>query len=219
MITRLLFCTVFAILVCSGCGLIYTQNIQQGNALEQDDLDELYEGMNKRQVLFVLGTPSVMDPFHQDRWDYVQTFSRRGSDMVQRTVTLHFKDDQLTEIIGRDDPFAAAVDETPGDTDEVAQFTKKPEAESDPKDAAQDPPKRDLLSGDPDEVASFTKKPDATNDPHEAALEAAEEDVLADDPDIDFIDERTSEDREYQEDMDVLDQRQDDGLPGPDIDG
>jgi len=188
MITRLLFCTVFAILVCSGCGLIYRQNIQQGNALEQDDLDELYEGMNKRQVLFVLGTPSVMDPFHQDRWDYVQTFSRRGSDMVQRTVTLHFKDDQLTEIIGRDDPFAA-------------------------------PPKRDLLSGDPDEVASFTKKPDATNDPNEAALEAAEEDVLADDPDIDFIDERTSEDREYQENMDVLDQRQDDGLPGPDIDG
>jgi len=59
----------------------------------------------------------------------------------------------------------------------------------------------------------------ATNDPNEAALEAAEEDVLADDPDIDFIDERTSEDREYQENMDVLDQRQDDGLPGPDIDG
>jgi len=79
--------------------------------------------MNKRQVLFVLGTPSVMDPFHQDRWDYVQTFSRRGGDMVQRTVTLHFKDDQLTEIIGRDDPFAAAVDKTPGDPDEVAQFT------------------------------------------------------------------------------------------------
>ncbi len=219
MITRLLFCTVFAILVCSGCGLMYKQNIQQGNALEQDDLDELYEGMNKRQVLFVLGTPSVMDPFHQDRWDYVQTFSRRGGDMVQRTVTLHFKDDQLTEIIGRDDPFAAAVDKTPGDPDEVAQFTKKPEAESDPQDAAQDPAKRDLLSGDPDELASFTKKPDATNDPHEAALEAAEEDVLADDPDINFIDERTAEDREYQQDMDVLDQRQDDGLPGPDIDG
>ena len=85
----------------SGCGLIYKQNIQQGNAIEQDDLDELYEGMSKRQVLFVLGTPSVMDPFTQDRWDSVQTFSRRGGKMVQRKVTLLFKDDLLTEIIGR----------------------------------------------------------------------------------------------------------------------
>ena len=116
MIIRLIFCTVFALLTASSCGLIYKQNIQQGNAIEQDDLDELYEGMNKRQVLFVLGTPSIMDPFHQDRWDYVQTFSRRGSDMVQRTVTLHFEDDLLTEIIGLDDLFSATVDNTSGDS-------------------------------------------------------------------------------------------------------
>ena len=51
-----------------GCNLIYKQNIQQGNALEQEDLDELYIGMNQRQVLFVLGTPSIRDPFHADRW-------------------------------------------------------------------------------------------------------------------------------------------------------
>ena len=186
MITRLLFCTVLTMLVSTGCGLIYKQNVQQGNAIEQDDLDELYEGMNKRQVLFVLGTPSVMDPFHQDRWDYVQTFSRRGSDMVQRTVTLRFEDDVLTKIIGRDDPFSATVDETAGDPDEVALFTKKPEAES---------------------------------DPHEASVDSAEEEVLSPQPDIDYIEERTSEDREYQKDMEVLDQRKDDGLPGPDIDG
>ena len=32
--------------------ITYKQNIQQGNALEQEDLDELYIGMNKRQVSF-----------------------------------------------------------------------------------------------------------------------------------------------------------------------
>jgi outer membrane protein assembly factor BamE (lipoprotein component of BamABCDE complex) len=89
----------------TACNLIYKQNIQQGNALEQEDLDELYVGMNKRQVLFVLGTPSVQDPFQQQRWDYVQTFSRRGGDLVQRTVTLHFQDDLLTEIIGAENEF------------------------------------------------------------------------------------------------------------------
>jgi len=188
MIIRLLFCTVLAMLTCNACGVIYRQNIQQGNAIEQDDLDELYEGMNKRQVLFVLGTPSVMDPFHQDRWDYVQTFSRRGGDMVQRTVTLHFEDDLLTKIIGGSDPFAATVDEGGADPGAVAIFSKKPGSQS-------------------------------GEGPQEAAVDSAEEDVLSPQPDIDYIEERTAEDREYQEDRDVLDQTPDDGPMGPDIDG
>lgn len=152
MIIRLLLCTVLATLVCSGCGLIYKQNIQQGNAIEQEDIDELYEGMNKRQVLFVLGTPSVMDPFHQDRWDYVQTFSRRGNEMVQRTVTLNFEDDVLTEIIGQDNPFEATVDETPDDADEVAAFTKKPanEQAAGPQAATIESAEQAALSVDPD---------------------------------------------------------------------
>ncbi len=188
MIIRLLFFTVFVILVCNGCRLIYKQNIQQGNAIEQEDLDELYEGMNKRQVLFVLGTPSVMDPFHQNRWDYVQTFSRRGGNIVKRTVTIRFENDLLTEIIGRDETFAATLDETPGDEDEVATFTKKP-----------------------------TSKPQA--DPQAASIESAEEEALSTDPDIEAIKERTSEDREYRKNIEILDQTPDDGLSGPDIDG
>ena len=98
----------------SGCNLIYKQNIQQGNALEQEDLDELYVGMNKRQVLFVLGTPSIQDPFQQQRWDYVQTFSRRGNDIVQRTVTLRFDEDLLTEIVGAENVFGETSDSSAG---------------------------------------------------------------------------------------------------------
>jgi outer membrane protein assembly factor BamE (lipoprotein component of BamABCDE complex) len=101
------------LLLGSACGLIYKQNIQQGNALEQKDLDELYIGMNKRQVSFVLGSPSIHDPFHQQRWDYVQTFSRRGGPMVQRTVTLRFEEDLLVEIIGVDKTPSAGDDATP----------------------------------------------------------------------------------------------------------
>ena len=139
MIIRLLLCTVFTVLAASGCNLIYKQNIQQGNAIEQDDLDELYEGMNRRQVLFVLGTPSIMDPFHQDRWDYVQTFSRRGGDIVQRTVTLRFEDDQLTEIIGRDDADYTLVEgESRGDANEIATFTKPVDAQQEAADKAEE---------------------------------------------------------------------------------
>ena len=45
--------SAFTASVSSACGLIYKQNNQQGNTLEQEDLDELYIGMNPRQVLFV----------------------------------------------------------------------------------------------------------------------------------------------------------------------
>ena len=69
MTKRLFLIMLATTLFSTGCGLIYKQNIQQGNAIEQDDLDELYIGMNQRQVLFVLGTPSVKEPFSQNRWD------------------------------------------------------------------------------------------------------------------------------------------------------
>ena len=193
MSNRLLLCLCACLFLGAGCNLIYKQNIQQGNALEQDDLDELYIGMNQRQVLFVLGTPSVKDPFHPERWDYVQTFSRRGSPMVQRTITLRFEDDLLSEIDGHSDPFGAIAANVTGDANEVASFVKSPDKSSDD---------------------------DAEVSPQDATVDSAEEEVLEGvDPDIESIEERTSEDRDYQRDMELLDQTPDDGLSGPDIDG
>lgn len=84
----------------AGCNIIYKQNIQQGNALEQDDLDQLELGMTKNQVSFLLGTPAIHDPFHHDRWDYISTFSRRGGEPVRRLVTLDFENDRLTAMTG-----------------------------------------------------------------------------------------------------------------------
>lgn len=189
-----IFCILISAFIFSGCGMIYKQNIQQGNSIEQDDLDELYEGMNQRQVLFVLGTPSVKDPFHPDRWDYVQTFSRRGGEMMIRTVTLRFEDGLLAEIVGQSDPFAATSGQSTG-SGTLASFVK---------------PAGSQASADAD------AEPESVQD---ATIKTAEEEILGADPDIETIEERTSEDREYQRDMDVLDQTPGDGVSSPDIDG
>jgi outer membrane protein assembly factor BamE (lipoprotein component of BamABCDE complex) len=101
--TKFLFIVLLAIATLTGgCKLIYKQNVQQGNAIEQEDLDQIELGMSKKQVSFLLGTPAVADPFQQDRWDYISLFSRRGGDPVRRLVTMTFKDDQLiyTDGIG-----------------------------------------------------------------------------------------------------------------------
>lgn len=99
--TRYLIAALLATLVIStGCQLIYKQNVQQGNAHIQDDLDQVMLGMSKKQVAYLLGTPAVHDPFHQDRWDYISLLSRRGNEPVRRLVTLTFKNDLLIATDG-----------------------------------------------------------------------------------------------------------------------
>ena len=179
MTLRTPFLALLILVLSTGCGLIYKQNIQQGNALEQEDLDELYIGMNQRQVLFVLGTPSVKDPFNSDRWDYVQTFSRRGGDPVKRTVTLRFEDGLLSDIEGQDDPFRPAGGDT-GESAEVASFVKprKSDDTASPQDAAVESVQEEVLQG-------------VDEDEDEEADEISEEDL------------------EFQRGMDVLDQTPD----------
>ena len=84
----------------AGCGLVYTPDVQQGNLLDKKNVDQLQPGMTKRQVLVLLGTPSVISPFDQDRWDYVSTFSHRGKAMTKRTLTLTFNNDTLVRTEG-----------------------------------------------------------------------------------------------------------------------
>ena len=84
----------------TGCNLIYKQDIQQGNVLDDDSVAQLETGMTKRQVLVLLGSPSVQSPFHSDRWDYMNTFARRGGDPVKRVLTLRFEEERLASIEG-----------------------------------------------------------------------------------------------------------------------
>ena len=99
--TRYLFIALIAVLTLNtGCKLIYKQNVQQGNAHEQEDLDQIQLGMSKKQVAYLLGTPAVADPFHQDRWDYISMLSRRGGEPVRRLVTLTFENDALVATDG-----------------------------------------------------------------------------------------------------------------------
>ena len=99
--TKYLFIALLATLTLNtGCKLIYKQNVQQGNAHEQEDLDQVELGMSKKQVAYLLGTPAVQDPFHQDRWDYISMLSRRGSEPVRRLVTLTFESDRLIATDG-----------------------------------------------------------------------------------------------------------------------
>ena len=88
------------ILLLSGCRFVYKQPIYQGNLLDKTDVEQLAAGMNRQQVNALLGTPSVEDPFHQDRWDYVAT-QRIGHGKTQvKTFTVFFTGDSVARWEG-----------------------------------------------------------------------------------------------------------------------
>ena len=99
-ISRLLSVLLIA-LATAGCGMLYKQPIYQGNLIEKDAIEQLEVGMQKQQVLALLGSPSIADPFHHQRWDYTATqrTNRRGHTEV-RNMTLWFENDQLAKWEG-----------------------------------------------------------------------------------------------------------------------
>ncbi|MEG3191002.1 MULTISPECIES: outer membrane protein assembly factor BamE [Novilysobacter] len=92
---KLLLLIVVAVMT-AGCGIVYRQPIYQGNLLEKANVDQLQEGMSKQQVRLLLGTPSVADPFHHDRWDYTasQRTDRLGRTEV-KNLTVWFDGDTV----------------------------------------------------------------------------------------------------------------------------
>jgi len=88
-------------LVTSGCGILYKQPIYQGNLLEKSAIDQLQAGMTKQQVQLLLGSPSIEDPFHHDRWDYTAT-QRTGrlARTEKKNLVLYFENDTLTRWDG-----------------------------------------------------------------------------------------------------------------------
>ena len=80
--------------------LLYKIDIQQGNVIDQEMLGKLKPGMDQNQVKFILGTPVLIDPFHNDRWEYIYSYQKGGKVREQRHITVHFKEDKLSHISG-----------------------------------------------------------------------------------------------------------------------
>jgi len=98
---------ILASLIVQGCTTIanhfpgvYTLDIQQGNIIDQDMVDQLRPDMNKRQVVFIMGTPMLVDVFHPSRWDYIYSNQPGGEPRVEKRLTLFFEGDNLVGVQG-----------------------------------------------------------------------------------------------------------------------
>jgi len=93
----ILLATLMVCMTLSGC---YKTPVQQGNILKQEDIDEIKPGMSKQQVVILLGTPTVADPFNQDRWDYINTTKVKGEFKKLKKFSLFFENNELVRTEG-----------------------------------------------------------------------------------------------------------------------
>ena len=84
----------------SACGFVgfpgvYKIDVEQGNIVTQEMVDQLKPGMSRRQVRFIMGTPLLEDPFNPDRWDYPYV-KRNGQKILSESkLTVYFDGDTL----------------------------------------------------------------------------------------------------------------------------
>lgn len=88
---------------------VYRINIDQGNVITQDMVNQLKPGMTRDQVKFVMGSPLLVDAFHHDRWDYIYTLRKADGKRTREQLTVFFKDDQLASLTGDFLPASAQV--------------------------------------------------------------------------------------------------------------
>jgi outer membrane protein assembly factor BamE len=113
-----MFCTRFSplalvatALVTSGCGtplrsaddflgLItpYRIDIVQGNVVTKEQIALVKPGLTRSQVRDVLGSPMVTDVFNGNRWDYVFTIRRQGTEPQRRSIVVRFEADVVKSV-------------------------------------------------------------------------------------------------------------------------
>jgi outer membrane protein assembly factor BamE len=117
----------------------YRAEVVQGNVITQEQVAQLKPGLSKLQVRQVLGTPLVTSVFHENRWDYVFTIDRQGTEPQKRRLTLTFNGERLEKFEG---------DKMPTETEFIASISKPA--------ASSKPPK---LEASAEELARFQSPP------------------------------------------------------------
>lgn len=110
-------------------------DVQQGNDLDQENVSRLKLGLSRSQVRFLLGTPLVVDPFRNDRWDYVYVFYKAGVLAEQRRISLFFDGETLIRIEGDLPDAAPAAQPAP-----AVRAPAEPDAVASPPTASPVPP-------------------------------------------------------------------------------
>jgi outer membrane protein assembly factor BamE len=125
----------------------YRIDIVQGNVVTREQLGLLKPGMSRNQVRDVLGSPLITDAFHGNRWDYIFTIDRAGTEVQRRSVVVLFEGERMVSVDAPD---------LPSERDFVASISRqgevhvpKLELSDEERKALPVPPKREAPAPEP----------------------------------------------------------------------
>src|SRR5690606_13947054 len=96
----LVFCAASASL--SGCGFpgVYKIDMQPGNLVSQEMVDQWPPSMTSRQVRFVMGSPRIQDTFEPNRRDYLYSMQSGHNPREPERISLMCENDRLVGVAG-----------------------------------------------------------------------------------------------------------------------
>ena len=77
---------------------VYNPSVMQGSVLDIVAVEKLQLGMSKSNVMNLIGSPSINDPFHQYQWDYIHHSTLNGEEVIHYRLRLVFEENVLAEI-------------------------------------------------------------------------------------------------------------------------
>ena len=85
-------------------GFPYKAGVQQGNWITSEQVALLRPGMSREQVRFALGTPTLNNALHANRWDYPYYYRSGSGKVEERVLTIFFEGSQLASWKGDQQP-------------------------------------------------------------------------------------------------------------------
>lgn len=96
---KILSISLFILIVfVNGC--VYKPATQQGNILDQDEINKIEPGMTKEQITFILGNPVIDTRLEGDTWYYLYYLNPSYGKNVKERLILHFNGDVLESLEG-----------------------------------------------------------------------------------------------------------------------
>ncbi len=114
-------CLAISLLSVAGCQYfqfpgVYKIDVQQGNIVTQEMVDQLKPGMTRRQVRFIMGTPLIEDTFSPNRWDYLYSMVPAKGEPTRERISIYFDGDTLSHFSGDYIPASARTSGDAPDT-------------------------------------------------------------------------------------------------------
>ncbi|PNK61275.1 outer membrane protein assembly factor BamE [Psychrobacter sp. FDAARGOS_221] len=103
---------ITATLSLSACSIfgVYTIDLPQGTPITQQQAQQIQPGMNKNQVIYLIGSPAVRDTLAPNRWDYIYDYTpgtygkREGKEIIhnasQHLIIYFDESDIVTRVEG-----------------------------------------------------------------------------------------------------------------------